>query len=263
MFILFQLGFVSDAHADLNQLRIRTIEWLVDNSDVIAIYRFGDEQRRDAKLLRVLKGDAKTLKHPLLPTEFDGYHHLEIDSDGSMRLCFVRGDNELLEEIALDREPIIDTPTFGRLLYGVTQYGQLLHSQQALFQRIDRRIESGPGKPVRPNQRRHHARASGIEASADFPLESSGKTYVLIVPFNEERRDHFCRLLQVGDASQRIAAINELRNFDDAKAIRAIRDALDIGPIQPSYRYYPSGEVRMDRDDVISTAKLALRSFPE
>ena len=78
-FVLTAIGFAlttSISNADLNQMPVRTIEWLTDNSNVIYVTRVEPDSRLAAgKLLRVMKGDHRTITQPLTFSDFDGYHY--------------------------------------------------------------------------------------------------------------------------------------------------------------------------------------------
>lgn len=218
----------SQLHADYYQYRLFTVEWLVDNSDVIAV--LWDKDEGGTAEIRNIKGDAKRLS-PLQKVSRDGYDIWDPPSGGPVRLVFVRGKSELLQEVMLSR--IVTNngdPTVREIIYGVDEYGNLLLSETALFQAIAARLKIGPGHFSRIHRsatwvKRFGPRGAAVHAPSDFPLETSESTYVMIVPFTTERRDHFIQILKNGNALERVQAIKELVRFDDEKALNAIREA--------------------------------------
>lgn len=66
-------GWNSALFGDLNTYRIKTVEWLVDNSDVIAIVRDSvDAAAARPDVLATLKGNADRIKWPLAnPPQID------------------------------------------------------------------------------------------------------------------------------------------------------------------------------------------------
>jgi hypothetical protein len=133
--------------ADLNQHCIRTTEWLVDNSTVIAVVR---EPHHGAggksTVLRTLKGDATQIVWPLKESPFDGYDYYGPPSHGPVRLVFVRETSELLAGVKLGRGQVHE-PRIHDVLYGVTQYGQLLLTESDLFAAIAAQLRCPPPWP--------------------------------------------------------------------------------------------------------------------
>ena len=147
-----------------------------------------------------------------------------------------------------------------RILFGVDQYGDLILSQNDLLERVASRIKVGTGHTLPLRAVWHHARQrSGVEAPYDFPLETNGITYVLIVPFTEERRDHFLELLRTGDAIEQLRAIFELKQFDDEKAFNAIKAAAQQDKVRLGFRYNQGGRQVVTSSDVRTAAQLAIR----
>jgi hypothetical protein len=245
---------------------VRTIEWLTDNSDVIFVARVEPDSRlTNGRILRVLKGDHRTLTQPLGFSKFDGYHYYAPIASGPIRLRFVRGTSELLHEIDLARSQITDDfPTLHRILFGIDQYGELLRSQKDLLDRVVSRLKVGAGDALPVHSVWPHARErSGVEAPQDFPLETNGVTYVLIVPFTEERRDHFLEVLRTGNAIERQRAIHELKQFDDKKAYDAIRAAASDENVTRAFRYNQDGESIVASSVVRTVARQAIRRINE
>ena len=246
--------------ADLYQSCIRTVEWLVDNSDVIAVTRKSpDAEGDEPTVLRTLKGDAARIKRPLERPRLEGCTYYEPPTDGPVRLIFVRGRSELLGSVKLGRERLEGTKVYD-ILYGVTQYGSLLVTQSDLFDAIDVRLRSGPGRAIARKEDSPHFKRSGIEAPRSFPLEDSDDTYVLIVPFTVARRDHYIEELKSGDAEERLHAIYELYQLVDTKALSAIRDATTCRNVEPTYDFtWSSRTVRVLRTQhVRKAARIAM-----
>ncbi|WP_166826752.1 hypothetical protein [Thalassoroseus pseudoceratinae] len=248
------------AFADLNQYRLRTIEWLVDNSDTIGVFQV-DETKPPA-VLHTFKGDAANIEYPLAPPKFDGYLYFSRMVEGPIRLRFIRGTSELLEEIEIGRRSPIDFPTLLDVYYGVTQYGNVVLSERVLLETLSGRLRAKTGPTIDPNPRVAHARKSGVVAHSDFPLESGGETFVLIVPFTTERRDYFIKMLKDGPAAEKIRAIRELRIFDDPLSRQAITEATRLDSVKSSSVFTQEGRVEIGREDVIREATAALKWLP-
>lgn len=247
------------ANADLYQIYVQTIEWLTDNSDVIAVVSSENGHR---EVQHVFKGDPATFSKKLIPSNRHGYTYFAPQKEGKSRLLFVRGQSELLEEIGLGRNEIYeDVPPLLRVLYGVTQYGQLIMSESDLFKCVEDRIKSGPGTSLPQLKHLPHSERSGVTARTDFPLESSDYTYVLVVPFTVERRDHYLEDLRTGDAVTQIRALFELSQFDDPTSRAAIKAATKTSNVRSSlWRTREAGLTMLTSKDVVNAAKKSLKS---
>ena len=246
------------ASADLYQIRIQTIQWLVDQSDVIVIVQVAEDGRL-RKTLKVLKGDIQDVNFPLKPIVQNGYQYFKPPMIGRIRLSFIRNHNQLIHQIDLSRKPIENSPSLFQVTYGFSQYGDILLTQRDLFQSILQRVKSGPGIPVKHNDRRTLAVSSGVAASPTFPLESDDQTYVLVVPFTIEFRNHYLRQLQTGTASEQVDAIRTLSYLDDSTAWQAIRDAASATNIIPDFRVFPGAMVQTNASNVQDAVTEALR----
>ena len=246
------------ASADLYQIRIQTIQWLVDQSDVIAIVQIAEDGRL-RKTLKVLKGDIQDVSFPLKPIAHNGYQYFQQPMIGLIRLSFIRDKNQLIHQIDLSRKPIENNPSLSRDTYGFSQFGDILLTQRDLFQSIFQRVNSGPSIPVKHNQRRTLAVSSGVAASPTFPLESDDQTYVLVVPFTIEFRNHYLRQLKTGTASEQVDAIRTLSYLDDSTAWQAIRNATTATNIVPDFRVFPGAMVQTNTSDVQNAVTEALR----
>ncbi len=257
IWILF--GNTTGAFADLNQYRLRTVEWLVDNADVIAAFRVSPSD--PPKLLHTYKGDPARIEYPLKPSEFDGYYYFKRPAEGPIRLYFIRGTSELLEEIEIGRQVPTDPPKLMDVYYGATQFGKVLLSERMLLQTMSTRLAAKPTPIIDCNTWVAHARKSGVNAPPDFALESGGETYVLIVPFTSERRDHFLNMLKNGKAREKIRAIWGLHYFDDPACVQAITEATRLTSVEPTYLFTPEGRNEIGREHVIRAAKEALKWY--
>lgn len=243
---------------DLYQPYVRTVEWLVDNSDTILVYQRSVDGQTQTPV-RSFKGDASAVSFPLKSMKRDGRDYLQKRAKSSIRLAFIKAPNQLIFETDLARESVMSHPGLFRVLYGVSQYGELIVTQQSLFAAIRNRVENGPGTILARNPRRPHTGSSGTEAPRDFPFESSDFTYVLLVPFTKERRDYHLKRLKTGSASERVDAIRNLADFGDAESWRAIRNAAKATGIQNDVRYLPSGQIKITLKDVRAAVEEAER----
>lgn len=221
---------------DLYQIRIQTIEWLVDQSDTIAFIRFQEDKAPE--VLRYIKRRMEDLKFPLDEPAPAGYSYLRYPHKSVTRLCFIR-KNVLLEQIGVGRQDQDEMKLLPQRLYGVSQYGELYLKEQVLFDAVAKRLKKGPGQPVKANTKRPHTKVSGTEAGDGFALESSDETFVLIVPYTTQRRNHYIERLQKGTPHERIDAIRKLRDFGDSLSWKAIRLAGKIESIEPAFDYQP------------------------
>lgn len=235
--VTFLIGMPA-AKADLYQFHVRTTEYLVDTSDVIAIVRFASDDRNEAKpptVVETLKGDVARVRWPLKPSDIT-YALYAPPADGTLRLVFIRGESELLQMVKLGRSPII-TPKLHERFYGVDQFGRLHTTQSQLLKAVRAHLKAKPSRPVRRKRDSVHFETSGINAADDFPFECGDETFVLIVPFTETMRDHYIKQLVEGDAAERLYAIRRLSELEDEKAEAAIRVAAKVADVNPSYRF--------------------------
>ncbi len=261
---LLYFSMVHLASADLNQYLIRTTEWLVDHSSVVCVADFTDTEVGAPRILHVFKGDVNGVRWPLKEPKFNGRHYLEPPANGTVKLLFIGKRNELWQTVGLARQQ----PTYVRnirdVFYGVDQYGNVHLTESSLFRGV--RTQIAKQKSASVSRRRHcHAKVSGIEAPAYFPLEGSEETYVLVVDFNVERRDHFVARLKDGNVAERIHAIKELAGLDDPVAVSAIKTATHVSSVQPSFVYdWHDKIVREQSDETVrNSAKKALAGISE
>lgn len=228
------------AQADLNCYCLFSVEWLVDESSVIVVARFPNEQNEFYKTdgtvpskpeyIRALKGNISDLTWPLALAKdsnphSNSYRYLSPDNTGHIRLLFIRGRSELLEMVRLGRPR---TSELSLNYYGVTQYGELLQSESSLYRAIDQRVQIDR-KPIADS-------FDEIDVPHDFLLQSHSEYYSLRVPVDEGRRDHFLQLLSGGDAAEKVYSIRQLARMNDLRAHAAIREALHCDDATPVYK---------------------------
>ncbi len=81
-----------------------SVEWLVDESNVILIAEYADEVTDvKPKILRTLKGQQEVVQWPLTKAILRA-GALQPDSAGRIRLLFIRGTAELLQSVKLNRD---------------------------------------------------------------------------------------------------------------------------------------------------------------
>lgn len=257
-------SLASQAVADLEGRHIGSIEWLVDNSDVVAIVKYPQEGNQGLPtVVRALKGDEKRLDRPL---EYPPYSRSfpSFSSNGSASLIFVQGSSKLLAEIAIARPtPEGYSPKIEDIYYGVTQYEEVLLTQSAFLRAVASRIQSGPGQ-VLPSKHKYHEDQHNfvLRPKQGFPIGAAEVDYTIIVSLSVELRDHYIEVLKTGDASDRIHAIDVLVAFDDEAAVQAIRDATQCRDVSASYgNDYGSGSLDiLTTEDVKARARHALDS---
>lgn len=253
--ITFCLFLCKVAHADLNQYMIRTTEWLVDHSKVICVAEFedaiSDSMRR---VLTTIKGDAKSVKWPLKKPKSDGYMYFGPPSKGTVRLVFIGENHEMWQAVQLGRHAG-DSPTLHDVLFGVSQYGKLYVTESSLIDAIRTQMAAPPSNSVVRFRSSPHFGRSGIETPPSFPFENGGETFVLVVDFNERRRDHFLRQLKAGDCAERLHAIRELSQLEDSAAGAGVEAATRAVGVTPSHVYrWSDRRVHSESDDSVRLA---------
>lgn len=223
------------ARADYHLSYINSVEWLVDNSDTILVIESQEETVKATapEIVQVLKGSTEGVKWPLRRTPWGSHVYFGPRYDDSVRLLFIRGTSELLGEVSLVREW---NSAVQHRFYGVTQTGELLMSPSTLVNAVKDRLEVRKNKSLGPRTSSAPSGTSNIAAPLYFPLETTGDTYILTVPFDSHLRDEYIRLLQNGDAAQCIYAIYGLSHFHGEVAADALRDAMKMESVLPSYR---------------------------
>jgi len=127
---------------DVTSPVLRSIEYLVDHSNQIAIVDFGNKPDAEPEIRHVLKGLRKDVKFPLKHPKMLGRTLRGPTNKGRIRLVFVENGNQLLGSTDLAR--VTDTSTLlDREYYGVDQFGKLLMSERDLLDAIRKRMEIG------------------------------------------------------------------------------------------------------------------------
>ncbi len=242
-----------------------SIEWLVDESDTIAIVREPEKaQDGNPKILRCLKGKAESIVWPLIPrkTRWEDYKNCVPPSAGPVRILFIRGSSQLLQAVSLGRKRSfqkIDWTKFssyepipihgiGPTLYGVTQFGDLLLTESSLYAAIDARLKLDL-EPVKLRENPYgvfETLASDLGVTGDrkfaycstmndFPLAWTDDTYLIVVPFDTHRRDYFIKQLKTAPIGEKIYAIHQLAGMMDATAQAAIQAAVQSDEVERGY----------------------------
>lgn len=270
---LMVLGFLiccnaTTAQGQEKQLGMMSIEWLVDESDVIAIV-LEKQTPAEQKVLKTIKGRSESVDwHNLQMANRDGFLTppsqipRNLNHKERVRLMFIRGRGELLQSVSLERSENIasvnqtshpDYKPYPRLgfqtkLYGVTQFGELLLTESKLFRTIEDRMKFAHQPiPLRPNCGKHLGGDGALPARyapESFALNNDDETYYLVVPYDASRRDHFLSLLANGDAAEKLYAIRELAIFDEASSTNAIERAANCIEAREVFHFEKSsGEV--------------------
>lgn len=251
---LIVLGFLISSNATSVQgqeieLGMMSIEWLIDESDVIAIV-LEKETPPEQKVLKTIKGRSESIdwQNPEMASRAGfltppSQIPRNLNHQERVRLMFVRGRGELLQSVSLERSENIasvnqtthpDYKPYPRLgfetkLFGVTQFGELLLTESKLFRAIEDRMKIAHRPiPLRPSYGKHLGGDGALPARyapESFALNNDDETYYLVVPYDASRRDHFLSLLSNGDAAEKLYAIRELAIFDDASSTKAIESA--------------------------------------
>jgi hypothetical protein len=261
------LGFISErAMADLDTRIMYSVEWLVDESDTIVIVRDSQNpEQNNPNVIKCIKGKVDSIVWPLTPllTRWPDYKNCVPPSAGPVRLLFIRKSSLLLQSVSLGRNKTIPAigwnefftqhdpiPIAGihSTLYGVTQYGDLLLTESALYAAIENRMKM----PRTPIQVRTHAYAINEQNSLEadlkesdkfayssttdqFPLNHTDEIYSIIVPSDTHRRDYYINHLQSGIVFDKISAVNELAAMMDPLAQAAVRAAMQSDEIGRRY----------------------------
>lgn len=222
---------------DLSRSTLLSIDWLVDESSVIVVARFPDAENKNEfagrrieakpELIRTIKGSFEDLQWPLeMPFEIQLGQHAGPPVGGRVRLLFIRGTSELLQSVKLGRDYNFP-PTLWDKWHGITQFGEMLLTESALYHAIDERLQAQ--RPSAPNTLIH------VDISRDALLQVHSDRLWLRVPAGLERRDHYIKLLKSGDAAERIYSIRLLAKMNDEQATAAIRAAVHCEHVTPVY----------------------------
>lgn len=222
---------------DLDRATLFSIEWLVDESSVIAVAKFPVEQAESGRaessaaskpeLLRTIKGNFGDLKWPLvMPQEIVLGQHAGPPVGGRIRLLFVRGTSELLQSVKLGRG-YDDPPKLWDKWYGITQFGEMLLTESSLYRAVNGRLQAK--RDAAPNARVY------VDISHDMSVQVYSDRLWLRVPAGLERRDHYLKLLKTGDAAEKVYSIRVLAKMNDAQASDAIRNAFNCDYATPVY----------------------------
>lgn len=271
VFIAIFLAPLGSLRADHTTTIIRSVEWLVDNSEQIVIVKHDESSLGKFEVLHRVKGTANSLTGPIKKDERIGYPYLDAYSGELFSLLFLNKKQQLLAQIGLARKWNGDMG-WKKSFYGVDQFGNLLLSESTLMRAIENRLttSSGPRLPYIENSVFYPSKTTGVFVYVPngFPLNNADETHFLEVPFDAKRRDYYLSKLTSGTAAARINAISELSRFkDDKKSAAAISRATTVDDVMPSF-----GDLRWTRivdvdslsllnsEDVRQAAKQALES---
>src|SRR5690606_30116886 len=146
-------------------------------------------------VVRTFKGDPETLSWPIANRQrnpSDGYGQ---DGQGCLRLLFVRGNAELLQDVTLARRPADARSDLEQYFYGVNQYGEVMMTENQLLTAVEARLKT-PATPqvaLRQGQPKYFWPGT-------FLLDDGGRTYHFLVPMDQNRRDYYLEKLRTGDA---------------------------------------------------------------
>lgn len=265
--LLLNCPEATQAQGQEKQYAMMSVEWLVDQSDVIAVVR-EHQNPNEHTVLKTIKGQSESVDWSSIrpqnraefldpPSEISWFRN----HDEKVRLLFVRvvrGQGELLQSVSVERGGSLGTVSksthpdyrpyprlgFETKLYGVTQFGELLLTEAQLLRAIGKRMnEACEPLPLRPGCGKHPGGEGVLPARyapEQFPLNNDDEVYYLIVPYDTSRRDYFLTQLQNGDAAEKLYAIGELAIFSDESAAKAIEDAAECKEAREVFRFEKS-----------------------
>ena len=162
------------AKADLKVSTMSSVEWLVDESRFIVIAEFESENNFDnPEIVRTIKGDADQLRLPIKSDETTN-KSCGAYGCGKVRLLYMKDDSTVLDCVRLARPKSVD-PNLNLSVYGVTQFGELLLSESALYRAIDVRARTMKN-PTLDMVSKHVPLAP-----VNFPLNASNELFALRV----------------------------------------------------------------------------------
>lgn len=236
------------ALADYNQMLLLSTEWLVANSDVVAIVRSSPGSEEGPEAVTFFKGDETKLTANFDEKKYtgDGYFIFQPSDGGKVKIVFFSEEKGLLQSVQLDRDNVADFEFLDNW-YGVDEFGRLLMTQSELFHSVGKEIQRDNGKPVSRIPRAPFRSNSAVEARKEFPMETTSETFVIVVPFDEHRRDAVINLAVTGTGFERKDAIRELSFNDDEKSVQAIKRIASgvVNKLVPSVGRDPDGTVSL------------------
>jgi len=207
---------------DVDYRCIRCVEWLVDNSDTIVVARYKNREDDSPQVVHTFKGEGAHLQFPLAFHKTGSIEVMNPSSNGLRRILFIRGKSKLLAEVDIARVSTNQPVGWAyKMVYGVTQFGAAILTEGELFAAIEKRVENPPECRELGNLRtafRHEAELAGafVGGPPGFFLNHDDWYFMLEVPYNEERRDHFVDIaLESIHPLDVMWAIDELRYFND------------------------------------------------
>lgn len=233
IFALGSCGITPDvSRADVEYRCIRSIEWLIDNSDVIVIARYKSADDDSPEIVHSFKGKEADVLFPLARFETWEIKTLDPSSNGLNRVLFIRGNSQLLSQIDIVRSSKNQPIGWAyKMVYGITQYGNAIMTEGELFTAIQNRVSKPPKSKDLGSLRTAFLHESDLPGAfvggpPGFFLNHDDWWFFVEVPFNEERRNYFLELAKSSVHPREIIwAIDELRYFeDDGTAKSAIEE---------------------------------------
>lgn len=228
---IFHVSGMESARADYNSYGVLTVEWLVDNSDTILIAREDGEEGTES-VVEVIKGDGSSFegKLPEASAEQMGLSRgsfRQPPQSGKFKLHFIK-QGARLQSVGLGRDVRMERELhLGSIWYGVTQFEQVFLDPSSFLQAIRQRVRSRPSEEQVESMKGRKQPTLSVQASVNFPFETTDELFGLVVPRTHEWRDHYLQVLSSGDAIQRMDAITKLKAFADLRSRDAIQAAAD------------------------------------
>lgn len=215
-----------------------SVEWLADESNVIVIAEYADDVTdTKPKILRTLKGQPEVVQWPLTRAVLRA-DTLRPDPSGRVRLLFIRGTAELLQSVQL-RRGYTQEPSIREAFLGVSQFETLFLSERDFLRAIQLRLRSPRTATVARyrNIQEFKPEEGWIASTAELPLQAGNDYFSIVVPSDEERRDHFLRQLEEGNYDEKTRALYELASFKGERATEAIVKAMKCDYAEPVHAF--------------------------
>ncbi len=204
-----------------------SVEWLVDESNVILIAEYADEVTDvKPKILRTLKGQQEVVQWPLTKAILRA-GALQPDSAGRIRLLFIRGTAELLQSVKLNRDYTRE-PSIREAFLGVSQFESLLLSETDFLRAVKQRVRAPRTATVARYQNIYQIKPEEgwTTSTNEFPLQTGEDYFSIVVPSDEARQDYFLQQLEEGNVQEKTTALYELASFKGERATEAIVKAM-------------------------------------
>ncbi len=181
-----------------------SVEWLVDESNVILIAEYADEVTDvKPKILRTLKGQQEVVQWPLTKAILRA-GAMQPDSAGRIRLLFIRGTAELLQSVKLNRDYTRE-PSIREAFLGVSQFESLLLSETDFLRAVKQRVRAPRTATVARYQNIYQIKPEEgwTTSTNEFPLQTGEDYFSIVVPSDEARQDYFLQQLEEGNVQEK------------------------------------------------------------